>query len=174
MWDGGHRIPFVVRWPGMVKPGSTSNQLICLIDLMATCADILKLPLPDDGAEDSVSFLPAFKNEAIVSSRKGVIHHSVSGHFAYRQDKWKLLLARGSGGWTAPNESASAKAGALVAQLYNLEADPSETTNLYESHPKVVSRLLKQLESDIARGRATDGPNAENDAKIKLWKSEEK
>ena len=172
LWEGGHRVPFVASWPGKIKPGSTSDQLICLNDFMATCADILETPIPTGGGEDSVSFLPAFSGEPIVSTRKGVIHHSISGHFSYRQGKWKLLLARGSGGWTSPKEAEAKKANAPAAQLYKLAEDPGETTNLYESEPKVVARLLKQLESDVTRGRSTDGPASKNDiANIKLWKS---
>ena len=147
LWDGGHCIPFIVRWPGKVKADSTTDQLVCLTDLMATCAEILKQPLPENCAQDSVSILPALNGQTIVSTRAGVIHHSISGHFGYRQGKWKLLLAKGSGGWSSPNEKQSKKA--PIAQLYDIQADPGETTSLYESQPEVAARLLKQLESDI-------------------------
>jgi arylsulfatase A-like enzyme len=133
---------------------------------------LLGTPLPVGSAEDSVSFLPAMKGEPLVSTRAGVIHHSISGHFGYRQGKWKLLLARGSGGWTAPTED-QVPAGTPAAQLFDLEADPGETTNLYASHPKVASRLLGLLENDVARGRSTAGPAARNDSSgVRLWKSE--
>ncbi|MCM2369582.1 sulfatase family protein [Aporhodopirellula aestuarii] len=172
IWDGGHRVPFIVRWPGQVAAGTTSDQLICLTDLFATCAELTDASVPAGSAEDSVSFLPALKGEPIVSSRAGVIHHSISGHFAYRQGKWKLSLAKGSGGWTSPNEK-QMPADSPVAQLYDMEADPGETTNLYNSHPEIAARLLKQLETDVARGRSTDGAATENDIdKIDLWKSE--
>ncbi len=170
LWDGGHCIPFIARWPGKVKADSTNDQLVCLTDLMATCSEILKQPLPENCAQDSVSFLPALSGQPIVSTRAGVIHHSISGHFGYRQGKWKLLLAKGSGGWSSPNEKQSKNA--LAAQLYDIEADPGETTNLYESQPDVAARLLEQLESDVTRGRSTDGPTSKNDVdNIKLWKS---
>ena len=170
LWDGGHCIPFVLRWPRKVKADSTTDQLVCLTDLMATCAEILKAPLPENSAQDSVSFLPALSGLPIVSTRAGVIHHSISGHFGYREGKWKLLLAKGSGGWSSPNEKESKKA--PIAQLYDIEADPGETTNLYGAQPKVAGRLLKQLESDVTRGRSTEGPTAKNDVdNIKLWKS---
>ncbi len=175
LWDGGHRVPFVVRWPGKIQAGSTSDQLVCHTDLFATCANVLGLEIPATAAEDSVSILPAFSGKPIVSTRVGVIHHSVSGHFSYRIDKWKLLLARGSGGWSSPKEKRTTKSGAPVAQLYDMENDPSETTNLYESQPEVVEQLLAQLESDIKRGRSTEGPDATNDVdNIKLWKSGQK
>lgn len=172
LWDGGHRVPFIVRWPKHVEPKSSSDQLICLTDLMATCAELTGAPLPEGSGEDSVSFLPALSGESIASTRKGVIHHSISGHFGYRQGKWKLLLARGSGGWTAPKESAAKKTRVPIAQLYDLEADPGETTNLYASHPEVAERLLALLEADVSRGRSTEGPASQNDVTgIELWKS---
>ncbi|MDP4625884.1 MAG: arylsulfatase [Akkermansiaceae bacterium] len=170
LWDGGHRVPFIVRWPAMIGANSQSNQTICLTDLMATCAEIVGADLPADAGEDSVSFLPAFKGEQIVSTRKGITHHSISGHFAYRQGKWKLLLAKASGGWTSPTEK-QAPESAPKAQLYDMEADPGETNNLYETHPEVAAQLLKQLEEDVARGRSTADADQSNDIeKIVLWK----
>jgi arylsulfatase A-like enzyme len=172
LWDGGHRVPFIVRWPNGIKAGSQSDQTICLTDLMATCADLAGVSLPENAGEDSVSFAPALKGEPIVSTRKGVIHHSISGHFAYRQGKWKLLLAKGSGGWTAPNENAAAKNGSPVAQLYDLEADPGETTNLYASQPEVAERMLAQLTDYINEGSSVEGKASNNDVtEITLWKS---
>ena len=175
LWDGGHRVPFVVRWPGKVQPGSTSGQLVCHTDLFATVAEVLGQKLPEGSAEDSVSILPAFSDQPIVSTRVGVIHHSISGHFGYRLGKWKLLLAHGSGGWTSPKEPQAKKQNAPMAQLYDMEKDPGETTNLYESKPEIVEQLLAQLKSDIQRGRSTEGAEAANDIdSIKLWKSKEK
>lgn len=171
LWDGGHRIPFIVKWPGKVKPNTTSNQLICLTDLFATVSDILKKDLPSKAAEDSVSFLPSLFGKKIVSTRAGVIHHSISGHFAYRKGPWKLLLANASGGWTSPTEK-QAPAGSSPGQLYNMSADLGEKKNLYDLKPEMVASLLAHLENDIAQGRSTKGPKSENDLKnIKLWKS---
>ena len=171
LWDGGHRIPFIVKWPGKVAPGSENDQLICLTDLFATAAELTGVEVPADSCEDSVSFLPALSGKAIESTRNGVIHHSISGHFAYRQDKWKLLLARASGGWTSPKEGET-PAGAPVAQLYDLEADPGETTNLYEKESKTAAKLLALLKADVNRGRSTAGADSRNDvAEIVLWKS---
>ena len=169
-WDGGHRVPFIVRWPGQVNAGSRSDQLITLVDVFATASEITGAQAPDMGV-DSVSFLPALLGKPIVSTRKGVIHHSISGHFGYREGKWKLILARGSGGWTSPKEN-QVDSKAPEAQLYNMEEDPSEQNNLYLKKPKLVQRLLTQLTSDIERGRSTNGPPAQNDiSEIKLWKS---
>ena len=173
LWDGGHRIPFIVKWPGRVKPGSESDQLICLTDLFATMTDLLGQKALENSGEDSVSFLPALHGKKIVSSRKGVIHHSISGHFAYRQGPWKLLLAKASGGWTSPKEK-QAPAGAAPGQLYDLSTDLGEKKNLYEEKPDMVASLLALLEKDIKRGRSTKGPKSKNDYNnIKLWKSGE-
>ena len=171
LWDGGHRVPFIVRWPAKVKPGSLSDQTISLTDLMATCADLLDTKLPGTTGEDSVSFLPALSGQAIQSSRAGVIHHSISGHFAYRQGKWKLLLAKGSGGWTSPREGEVA-AESPAAQLYDLENDLGETSNLFDVKPGIVGSLMQALEADVREGRSTAGPEANNDiGTIELWKS---
>lgn len=174
IWDGGHRIPFIVRWPGKVKAGSKNDQLICLVDLFATVGELLDTDIPAASCEDSVSFLPALSGKTIESTRGGVIHHSFSGHFAYRTGKWKLILARGSGGWTSPKENQVGKT-APKAQLYDLTADPGETNNLYLSEPELSAKLLKQLAMDVNRGRSTAGPASTNDVdSIVLWKSEQK
>ncbi|VGO13136.1 Arylsulfatase [Pontiella desulfatans] len=158
IWDGGHRVPFIVRWPAGVKAGSSSDEIICLTDLMATCAELTGARLPDHAGEDSVSFAPALLGKPMVSTLKGVVHHSVSGRFAYREGKWKILLTNGSGGWTKETMADDSP-----AQLYDMEADPGEQKNLYESHPEVFNRLLAQLESDVKRGRSTAGPDQRND-----------
>jgi len=173
LWDGGHRVPFIVKWPNNVKPNSTSDALICLTDIMATFSEITNRPVPSKSGEDSVSFLPALHGEEINSTRAGVIHHSISGHFAYRLGNWKLLLAKGSGGWSSPRENESRDM--PKAQLYDIKKDVAETTNLYETHPEIADKLLKQLELDIKTGRSTKGEFSENDVdKIILWKSEKK
>ncbi len=172
LWEGGHRVPFIVRWPNGIKAGTQSEQTICLSDLLATCSELVSSELPETAGEDSVSFLPALREQEIASTREGIVHHSFSGHFAYRQGKWKLLLAKASGGWTAPTES-DAPDDSLVAQLYDMEKDPGETTNLYSSYPEIADELLKQLESDVRRGRSTAGPDLKNDfEEIVLWKNQ--
>lgn len=173
IWDGGHRVPFIVRWPAGIQAGTTSDQTIALNDLLATCADLTKTPVPTDAGEDSVSFLPALNGQTIQSTRQGIVHHSFSGHFAYRLGKWKLCLAKASGGWSYPTEQ-DTTADTPAAQLYDMENDPGETTNLYTTHPEIAERLLAQLKSDIQRGRSTAGPNLKNDTEdIVLWKSGE-
>jgi arylsulfatase A-like enzyme len=173
IWDGGHRIPFIVRWPGKVEAGSTSKQLICLTDLYATTSDLLDIEVPVASCEDSVSFLPALSGAPIESTRNGVIHHSFSGHFSYRQGPWKLILAKGSGGWSSPKEN-EMKPTAPEGQLYHMGNDPGETKNAYEIKPERVTHLLTLLKQDVTRGRSTDGADVENDVPLEeiiLWKS---
>jgi arylsulfatase A-like enzyme len=174
IWDGGHRVPFFVRWPGHIQAGSTCDQLICHTDLFTTLGEILDVPVLNATSEDSVSILPSFSGKTIQSSRKGVIHHSFSGHFAYRTGRWKLLLARASGGWSSPNEK-QAPADAPKAQLYDMTHDVGEQTNLYLEKPAIATKLLKELSTYVYSGRSTDGPKSPNDVSdetIKLWKSE--
>ena len=173
IWDGGHRVPFIARWPNNIKAGASNDELFCLVDFFATAADIVGSDSPSGSCEDSVSFLPALLGKTIPkSSRPGIIHHSFSGHFAYRMGKWKLVLARGSGGWSSPNERASTRA--PEAQLYDMKDDPSEQNNLYLEKPDVAKRLLIQLKADVANGRSVKGPKSKNDIpleNINIWKS---
>ena len=170
LWDGGHRLPFIVRWPSTVQPGTVCNQLICHTDLFATVAELTQQQIPNNAAEDSVSFLPALHEKEIRSTRNGITHHSFSGHFAYRRGRWKLLLAKGSGGWTSPRERDMPKTAAKV-QLYDMATDIGERRNLQNEKPELVQELLDLLKTDIQRGRSTDGPKATNDInRIDLWK----
>ncbi len=171
IWDGGHRVPFIVRWPGKVASGSHCSQLICLTDFFRTTVDVLAAEVPAGSCEDSVSFLPALLGKQIDSQRAGVVHHSISGHFAYRVGDWKLLLARASGGWSSPKEKDMGQ-DSDEAQLYNLAKDPREQNNLYNRHPDVAKKMLSQLVSDVESGRSVPGPQASNDVgNIILWKS---
>ena len=171
IWDGGHRMPLAIRWPGKINAGSTLADLVCLNDIFATIADLLEQQPPANSCEDSVSFLPQLLGQTNLHKRKDLIHHSGSGHFAIRRDNWKLILARGSGGWSSPTEQEARQL--PIAQLYDLDADPSETNNCYAQKPKIAKRLLERLRSEIGRGRTTPGQPSRNDVKeIDLWKSE--
>ncbi len=170
LWEGGHRVPFIVRWPARVPAKSTSDQVICLTDLMATCADILNTSLPPDAGEDSVSLLPALLGRPAKPEREAVVNHSISGRFALRQGRWKLEIAPGSGGWGAPNDFEAKTAGLPEIQLYDLLADPGETKNVHREHPAVVARLRQLLEKIIADGRSTPGPKIANDVAVTIDK----
>ena len=147
LYEGGHRTPFIAHWPAVAPAGQVCDQTICTTDLMATAADIVGLPLPDDAGEDSYSLMPLLRGDAIDGDfREATVHHSVSGHFAIRQGKWKLLEARGSGGWSYPKEDEATAWGLPEYQLYNLEADPAEAHNVAPGHPDIVARLKGLLD----------------------------
>lgn len=170
IWDGGHRVPFFVRWPGKVKAGAQCAQLICHTDLMATCAGMLGVKLPDNAGEDSVSLLPALLGTDKAPLREAVVHHSINGSFAIRQGRWKLELCGDSGGWSDPKPGGKTAKSLPDVQLYDLDSDIAETTNLQAGHPEEVARLTKLLERTIAEGRSTPGAKQENDVKIELRK----
>ena len=174
IWDGGHRVAFLARWPDRLKAGSQSAQLVCHTDLMATCAEILGVKLPDDAGEDSVSILPALMGKEIAPLRAAVVHHSISGKFAVRQGNWKLELCAGSGGWGKPGDAEATKQGLPDVQLYDLSTDVAESKNLQAEHPDVVARMTKILEQQIANGRSTPGAKQKNDAAIQIIKSQSK
>ena len=172
IWDGGHRIPFIVRWPAKVKPGSTSNQLTCLIDLMATCADFLNVKLPDNASEDSVSILPALFGTDKAPLHEAVVHHSINGMFAIRDGNWKLEFCPGSGGWSKPTDPMAKKQGLPPIQLYDLRNDIGEKSNVQAAYPEVVERLTKLLEKYVADGRSTQGAPQKNDVPVDIFKKE--
>jgi arylsulfatase A-like enzyme len=169
-WDGGHRIPCLVRWPGVISAGSTCDQLACLSDLMATCADLLGATLPANAGEDSVSWLPLFRGPRLQAGvRDHVVHHSISGKFAIRDREWKLVLCPGSGGWSK-NDAEAAREGLPLVQLYNLRDDPGEQTNLQSQLPDRVKGMVARLKQLVAEGRSTPGPRQANDAPVDIWK----
>lgn len=172
LWDGGHRVPFILRWPEAVAAGTKTDQLISMSDMYATFAEMMGVSYGDDVAEDSLSFLPLLYGEELSMPRESIVHHSISGHFAIRQGSWKLLLAPGSGGWSQPKNNEAKLDGLPSMQLYHLETDIGEKNNLVNEYPEKVASLLALLESKVERGRSTPGAVQENDASIKLFKSE--
>jgi arylsulfatase A-like enzyme len=144
-YEGGHRIPFIVRWPGKVEAGSSSNYKTTLTNLIATTAEIVGVNLNENTGEDSQSILPVLLNdEKNVEVEIPIIHHSSKGHFAIRKGDWKLIEKRGSGGFSIP-VTIEPKEGESIGQLYNLVTDPSEKNNIYTENPKVVDALLLEL-----------------------------
>jgi arylsulfatase A-like enzyme len=164
LYEGGHRVPFIVRWPGRAPAGGRSDAILCQADLLATCADLLGVSLPADAGEDSVSMLPLLRG-AKNGIRDACIMHSSEGQFAIRRGRWKLLLWPGSGGWSPPTPAPSVWLDAPKAdlsqlppfQLYDLEADPAETTNVVAARPEIVEALGTLLRSQIDSGRSTPG-----------------
>ncbi|MFH1086884.1 MAG: arylsulfatase [Chloroflexota bacterium] len=157
IWDGGHREPLIARWPGHIQPGSTSDQLACLADLLATVAEIVGEDLPADAAQDSFSLLPALTGRAPVSPvRPDLIHHSGDGLFSLRRGPWKLIVGLGSGGFTEPVH-AEPQPGGPRGQLYHMGADQREAENVWLQRPEVVGELLALLERYQAQGYSRPG-----------------
>lgn len=141
-FEGGHRVPFVVRWPGVVAPGGVTARTVVMTDVLRTLAEVVGATLPSTAAEDSVSFLPVLRDVAYTGPlHEAIVSHSAEGVFAIRQGKWKLILAPGSGGVSAPKPGSPEERGLPPVQLYDLEADPKEQRNLQAQHPDVVQRL---------------------------------
>ena len=164
IFDGGHRVPFVVRWPGRIKAGTSCDQTICLTDLMATVADAVDYKMPPGVGEDSASLLPLLEGNKLDGSlHPGVVNHSVSGRFAIRQGKWKLIFAHGSAGWSSPNEGQAIKMGLPPIQLYDMDADPKEQKNLQAEMPEKVTQMTALLRKLVEDGRSTPGPRQKND-----------
>lgn len=162
VWEGGHRVPFIVRWPGVVKPGSLCARLVHQADVMATFADIVKKPLPDGAGEDSFSLLPLLEGEDR-DVRPTAVSQSMRGMLAVRRGPWKLIFGRGSGGWTKGED-------AFPAQLYHLEDDLSESKNLYADRAETVTELDDLMQRLVSDGRSTPGPARANDVPVR-WRS---
>jgi len=174
IFEGGHRIPFLARWPGKVQAGSTCADTICLTDLMATCAAIVGTTLPGDAGEDSVSLLGDLLGTATAPVREATVHHSIDGSFAIRQGPWKLALCPDSGGWSQPRPGRPEAKGLPPVQLYNLEQDPGERRNVQADHPEIVARLTTLLERYVTEGRSTLGPATKNDRAVTIRRDGEK
>jgi len=172
IYEGGHRVPLIVRWPARIAAGRVSDETVCLVDLLATCAELVGVTLPDDAGEDSVSHLPLWEGRSLDRSlREATVHHSVDGSFSIRQGRWKLEMCPGSGGWSPPRPGAECE-GLPPVQLYDLEADVGERRNVQDAHPEVVARLQELLSRYIAQGRSTPGqpqPNTGNPFWKQLW-----
>ena len=155
IYEGGHRVPFVVRWPNKVKAGSTWHHTVCLNDLLATAAAITGAAIPQNVGEDSVSLLPALTGATDVATREGTIHQSMSGDLAIRQGPWKLIFNNVG-----------------TRELYHLNSDLSETNELHSANPEVVARLTALMQRYITEGRSTPGAMQVNEFKLSLDSSQ--
>ncbi|KAA5547068.1 arylsulfatase [Roseiconus nitratireducens] len=170
IFDGGHRVPFLVRWPGTVQPGTRTDHLVGQIDFLATAAEITGADIPDDAAEDSVSFLPTLQGRASKSARDSIVSQSIGGQFAIRDGNWKLCLCPGSGGWSSPRPGRDDLSGLPRYQLYDLAQDPGEQQNLVDQHPERVEKMMGMMRDAIDRGRTTPGEAATNDVDVVMIK----
>lgn len=160
-WEGGHRVPLIVRWPGRIKPGTTSDQLVCLTDVMATLASITGFALPRDAAEDSFDLLPVLQGETTPPVRPYLLTQAFAGAktLSIRRGDWKYLDHRGSGGnrydagelkrFALPETDPEAP-----GQLYDLANDPGETTNRFSENPEIAKELGDLLEQSRNSGRS--------------------
>lgn len=164
IYEGGHRVPFFVKWPQQIKPGSKSDETICLTDLMATVGAIIKEPIPNNAGEDSYNILPLLLSGKVTTPiREATIHHSIEGIFSIRRGKWKLIFGPGSGGWSHPKPKEARLMKLPLYQLYNLDEDISETNNVAHLHPKLVENLKELLKKYVDNGRSTPGTPQKND-----------
>ncbi len=159
IWEGGHRVPFIARWPGRIKPGTRCDETICHTNLIATTADLLGARLPDDAGEDSFSILPLLAGrQPPEPTHPAVVHQAADGTLALRRGKWKLVMGSlATGGKQNPE------------QLFDLASDLSETRDVASEHAgSVVSGLLKSLSGYIEQGRSTPGAAQQNDVNVPL------
>ncbi|QDS94436.1 Arylsulfatase precursor [Roseimaritima multifibrata] len=146
-WEGGHRMPFIVRWPGKVAKGTSNDQLICFTDFLATFAAMLDVTLPEDAGPDSISFLPTLTGDTPQHPlRQQFVLQPGSGPsmLTIRDQNWKLITGLGSGGFSKPSRRKPTGDG-ITGQLYDLKSDPGETKNLFKEHPEKVADLQEKL-----------------------------
>ncbi|OIQ38409.1 MAG: arylsulfatase [Bacteroidetes bacterium MedPE-SWsnd-G1] len=171
IYEGGHRVPFIVKWPSKVKSNTISEHTICTTDFFATVAEIANIKLESSEGEDSYSMLTSLGIETnATEQRTQTIHHSINGSFAIRKGDYKLILSGGSGGWSFPRPNNKKALDSLPKiQLYNLVEDPSEQTNIAMSNSKLVEELTQNLTEIIDNGRSTQGLKQTNDTE-NHWK----
>ncbi len=171
IYEGGHRVPFIAKWPKVIKSKSVSNETICHTDLMATAAAMIDYSLKEDEGVDSYNLLPAMRKEELNSPiREATVHHSINGSFAIRKGDWKLIMVPGSGGWSYPRpQDKEANKDLPNIQLYNLKIDPSETLNLQENEIEKVAELKSLLIKYITEGRSTPGIEQDNEPGFNGW-----
>ena len=157
IWEGGHRVPFIVSWPAMAKGGQTYDGPVITTDIMATVSDVIGQELEGDAGVDSWSFASVLKGTAPENQGKPRIFHSSNGMFAIRKGKWKLITGKGSGGRGGRGEKDDP-----AGQLYDMENDVEEKNNLFSQYPEVVKTLADELEKLVENGRATPGEKQAN------------
>ena len=165
IYEGGHRVPLIARWPNGIKQGQSTSAVSCLTDLYATMRDLTGQPVKDVGGEDSFSLVPVFHGEHS-SGRETLVSHSIGGSFSIRKGTWKLCLSAGSGGWSAPREAEAKKQKLPPMQLYDLSSDRGERKNLVKEHPSKVKELIEVLGHEVAQGRCTPGNKVSNDREV--------
>ncbi len=168
IYEGGHRVPFIARWPAGLPAGARCAALVGLQDTLATCADILGVELAENVGVDSFSWLPRVtQGNQDLPVRESLVHHSIDGSFAIRRGAWKLCFCPGSGGWSAPRPNAKGTDALPAWQLFDLEHDIAEQHNLIEQHPQLAEQLAAEVFEMIERGRSTPGPQQKNTVQVR-------
>jgi len=153
-WEGGHRMPFLVRWPKQVRSGTTCDETICFTDMLATFAELVGTTLPDESGEDSFSFLPQLLDRSPVGpQRESTVVVAVNRLYSVRRGDWKLIDGLGSGGFSQPSK-VTPQAGEPLGQLYHLGDDPAEQTNRWHDEPAIVKQLSALLEKTRRESRS--------------------
>ncbi|NWK56973.1 arylsulfatase [Verrucomicrobiaceae bacterium N1E253] len=168
IWEGGHRVPYLVRWPENIQAGAVSSEPICHNNLLATCAALLDQPLPVDAGVDSFSILPVLKGEKLsAATHPVIIHASVQGMFAIRQGDWKYIACKNSGGWSRGGDN-------KPAQLYHMKKAVDEQVNLIDSMPEKAKALRALLEKSVGDGFTVPGKKGRNDVEVVIDKKTKK
>ena len=166
-WEGGHRIPFIARWPDVTPAGTVCNQLTILGDFIATCAELTGVELKREEGEDSVSVLPLLQGETDAPVREFAIHHSAHGNFAIRKGEWVFIDAPSGDDNQEPGwfkEERGYTPHDCPGELFNLRDDVSERENLYDEFPEVVqelSQLLGRVKPDDIASRSSPANESE-------------
>ena len=156
IWEGGHREPFVAMWPDKIPEGTESSELVCLIDIMATCADIVGDHPPAQSAEDSMSILPVLLGQPQKDAvRESLIHHSYDGMFSLRKGDWKYIEGVGSGGFSEPRRYEPGP-NEPEGQLFHIRDNRFETLNLWKDRRDIVEELSTRLDHCRNEGRSRD------------------
>ena len=151
IYEGGHRVPFVARWPGKVKAGSVNDHTVCLNDLIATAAEMAGAEIPDHAGEDSVSLIPELLGASETGVREATIHQSAAGDLALRQGRWKLIFKKGGN-----------------RELYDLNSDLSETKDVLTANSEVAAKMTVLMQDYINKGRSTPGAAQKNDFDLSI------
>ena len=151
IYEGGHRVPFMVRWPGKVKPSSVNDHTVCLNDLMATAAEITGAKIPDNAGEDSVSLVSELLGTSKDGVREATVHQSAAGDLAIRQGPWKMIFHKGG-----------------QRELYNLQTELSETRDVLAANAEIATKLTALVQRYIAEGRSTPGVAQKNDFDLSI------
>ena len=174
LYEGGHRVPFIVKWPNKIKKSTETNYLTCTTDLLATVIDIQGDTLKNNEGEDSVSFLSALLSKQ-TNDRGPIVHHSDAGYFSLREGKWKIIFHEGAGSRRKdPKDKPVINPGKM--QLFDMSKDQTELVNIAKDHPKVVKELTSKMKEILLNGRSTKGTSQayvkydkKKEEKIKLF-----